>query len=187
VKGGKEKAFAGVFKLPPQNTRQVMEPAAYLSGERLPDMPVPDIGKLLGKEWERYDVGSIGEFDVAVMAEIYAGPDTAIKIYPHWRGGWYYAAKRKNASISGSDDIAMVMVTKWANAAAAAAFGNLYSGTVPHRYKVKSNSANLWQTSEGPVEVSVSGNIVVAIESVPADAVDKVRQAVLSSLMPASH
>ena len=96
VKGGKEKAFAGVFKSPPQNTRQVMEPATYLAGENLPQMPVPDIAKLLGKDWEKYDVGSIGEFDVSVMAEIYSGADVAKKISPQWRGGWYYAVKRKS-------------------------------------------------------------------------------------------
>ena len=53
LKGGKEKAFAGVFKSPPQNTRQVMEPATYLAGEQLPEMPVPDVAKLLGKDWQK--------------------------------------------------------------------------------------------------------------------------------------
>jgi hypothetical protein len=191
AKGGKEKAFAGVFKSPPQNTRQVMEPATYLSGEKLPDMPVPEIAKLLGKDWEKYDVGSIGEFDIAVMAEIYADPDTAIKIYPKWRGGWYYAAETKQ-----SHELALVMVTRWENPAAAAAFQTLYAGTVPKRYKVDpgvpgggaggigasptvSTLSTHWNTSDGPVELVTAGDMVVAIESVPADMVDKLRQAVL--------
>jgi hypothetical protein len=195
VKGGKDKAFAGVFKFPPQNTRQVMEPATYLAGENLPQMPVPDIAKLLGKDWEKYDVGSIGEFDVAVMAEIYSGADAAKKIYPQWRGGWYYAVKRKSGG-----ELALVMVTRWANAASASTFGKLYTATFEKRYKLTGRgggggvgagceggcqnpsaefSTSWLETTEGRVSLDVHADLVVAIESVPADAVDKMRQAVL--------
>ena len=189
TKGGKEKAFAGVFKFPPQNTRQVMEPATYLAGEKLPDLPVPDVAKLLGKDWEKYDVGSIGEFDVAVMAEIYSGADVAKKIYPQWRGGWYYSAKRKNGG-----ELALVMVTKWADAAAADEFRNLYATAVPKRYTVEAGAPGggverisaipsveltRWKTAAGPVELVAAADTVIAIESVPAEMVDKVRLAVL--------
>ena len=196
VKGGKDKAFAGVFRSPPQNTRQVMEPATYLAGENLPQMPVPDIAKLLGKDWEKYDVGSIGEFDVAVMAEIYSGADVAKKISPQWRGGWYYAAKRKN-----SGELALVMVTRWANEQAADDFRRLYDATVGKRYKLTGTgggscgggvgcpgcksaalpvcSRSWLETSEGRVGVERNDDIVIAIESVPAELVERVRQAVL--------
>ena len=189
AKGGKDKAFAGVFKSPPRNTRQVMEPATYLAGETLPDMPVPDVAKLLGKEWEKYDVGSIGEFDVAAMAEIYSGADVAKKTFPQWRGGWYYAVKRKNGG-----ELALVMVTKWANAASAGEFRNVYATAVPKRYTVDagapgggverisaSPSVELtrWKTADGPVELVSSGDTMIAIESLPAELVEKVRQAVL--------
>ena len=193
VKGGKEKAFAGVFKNPPQNTRQVMEPATYLAGEKLPDLPVPDVAKRLGNDWEKYDVGSIGEFDVAVMAEIYADPDTAIKIYPHWRGGWYYAARRKD-----SGALALVMVTKWESEQAAADFRRLYDATFGKRYTSTGRGGGscggvgcpgckgiadcnaFWvETSEGRVGTERNGDLVVAIESVPQESLDKVRQAVL--------
>ena len=39
IKGGKEKAFAELFRNPPRTTRQIMEPETYLSGERLEPMP----------------------------------------------------------------------------------------------------------------------------------------------------
>jgi hypothetical protein len=188
IKAGKEKAFAGVFQSPPQNTRQVMEPATYLAGEKLPEMPVPDLAKALGKDWEKYDVGSIGEFDVAIMAEIYGAEDPK-KIYPNWRGGWYYALKPKNGG-----RLALVMTTKWADANAAAEFYRLYSGSVPKRYMVAQGqvpgaavggtpgtigAASFWNTAEGPVEVRLEGQNVIAIESVPTDMVDKIRQSVL--------
>jgi hypothetical protein len=196
LKGGKDKAFAGVFRSPPQNTRQVMEPATYLAGEVLPQMPVPDIARLLGKDWEKYDVGSIGEFDVAVMAEIYSNADGGKKISPQWRGGWYYAVKRKNGG-----ELALVMVTKWASPATAVEFRQLYEGTVLKRYQlpplkpgqgpgipgagvgVSSSGPTIawtqWNTTAGPVQLVTAGDTVIAIESVPAEMVDKVRQAVL--------
>lgn len=183
VKGGKEKAFAGVFKTPPQNTRQVMEPATYLAGEKLPEMPVPDIAKVLGENWEKYDVGSIGEFDVAVMAEIYADPDTAIKIYPYWRGGWYYAVKRKGGNVAGPDDIALVLVARFANHDAAHEFSVRYYNTIPNkRYQITASLKSdwpTWGTPTGAVSLSEHGDLVLAIESVPPEMVEKIRQAVL--------
>jgi hypothetical protein len=196
VKGGKEKAYAGVFKSPPLNTRHLMEPATYLAGEKLPDLPVPDLAKLLGKEWEKYDVGSIGEFDVAVMAEIYSGEEAEKKIYPHWRGGWYYTMKRKDKD---GGELALVMATKWANPGAADDFYKLYNASFEKRYKLLGNGGGAgrgagcptckgptatfgssWlDTTEGHVSVEVSGDLVIAIESVPAELVEKIRSAVL--------
>ena len=43
-----------------------------------------------------------------------------MKISPQWRGGWYYAVKRKNGG-----ELALVMVTKWANAEAASDFASV--------------------------------------------------------------
>ena len=194
VKGGKEKAYAGVFKLPPLNTRQLMEPATYLAGEKLPDMPVPDLAKLLGKEWEKYDVGSIGEFDVAVMAEIYSGEEKK-NIYTQWRGGWYYTMKPKDKD---GGELALVMATKWANVEAADAFAELYRASVPKRYREVSGAVGKLpgcgehqdckphaarrtyvETTAGQVSVDVSEDLVIAIESVPADLTEKIRSAVL--------
>jgi len=187
VKGGKEKAYAGVFKSPPLNTRQLMEPATYLAGEKLPDLPVPNLAKLLGKEWENYDVGSIGEFDVAVMTEIYSGEEKK-NIYPQWRGGWYYTMKRKDGG-----ELALVMATKWANVEARNSFFHLYESSVAQRYPGAKNLADRitgptyggmnadssWLTSQGPVCLLVSDDLVIAIESVPADLIEKIRSVVV--------
>ena len=72
IKGGKEKAFAELFRNPPRTTRQIMEPQTYLSGERLEPMPVPDLRQVF-KNYDRFDVGAVGEFDVAVLIDQYAG------------------------------------------------------------------------------------------------------------------
>src|SRR3984885_10180601 len=71
-KGGKEKAFAGVLKNPPHTTRQIMEPETYLSDEKIEPMRVPDF-KHDFKDYDKFDIGAMGEFDVAVLIEQYAG------------------------------------------------------------------------------------------------------------------
>ncbi len=71
-KGGKEKAFAGLLQNPPHTTRQIMEPETYLSGEKIEPMPVPDF-KHDFKDYQKFDIGAMGEFDVAVLIEQYAG------------------------------------------------------------------------------------------------------------------
>ncbi len=190
IKRGKAGAYAGVFDHPPMSTRQIMQPETYLADEKLPELPIPDIAKILGKSWEKYDVGSIGEFDVAVMGEVYANGDTAKKIYPQWRGGWYYAAKANDGGT-----LALVMVTRWADLQAASAFSTLCAGAVPRRYTIRPGSpaggvastsgtpggawSTQWQTTDGPVELVRSGDTVVTIEGIPAESVEKVRAAVL--------
>ena len=190
VKAGTERAYAGVLKNPPKNTREVMQPEVYLAGERLPELGVPDIAKIAGKDWEQYDVGSIGEFDVAVMAEQYAREEQAKKIAPQWRGGWYYALKHKKG-----DSIALVFVTRWATCEAAQQFENIYAGTIPKRYKGAEPNGGVvngiagecgaardsaWQTTEGPVWLSQRGEMLVVIEGLDSSLAAKARDAVLA-------
>ena len=54
---------------------------------------------------------------VAVLAEQYANEDTAQKIYPNWRGGYYYSARSKHDSAA---PLALVFVSKWSSPKAAA-------------------------------------------------------------------
>ncbi len=97
IKSGKEKAFAELFRNPPRTTRQIMEPATYLSGERLEPMPVPDLRQVF-KNYERFDAGAVGEFDVAVLIDQYAGAAISHQLYPEWRGGYYFAVRPKGRS-----------------------------------------------------------------------------------------
>ena len=92
--GGKELAYAGAFKDPPKTTREIMEPQTYLAHEKLPPMKMIDMDKDF-KDYEPFDIGAMGEFDVDVLVEQYAGRDEAAAIYPEWRGGYYFAGKPK--------------------------------------------------------------------------------------------
>ena len=47
-----------------------MEPATYLSGEKLPPMPMIDF-KNDFKNYDKFDVGAVGEFDAAILIDQY--------------------------------------------------------------------------------------------------------------------
>jgi hypothetical protein len=101
----------------------------------------------------------------------------------------------------------LVFVTKWANAAAAEEFRKLYGGTVAKRYQMPPQkpgqgpdvpaariggtggdtriSGTIWNTTDGYVDVTSFGDLVIAVESVPAEIADKVRDAVVTSAIRA--
>jgi hypothetical protein len=180
TKGGKEKAFAGVFSDPPRTTRQIMEPKTYLSGERIEPMRLPDF-KQAFKNYERFDIGAVGEFDVAVLVDQYAGVEASHRLYPHWRGGYYYAARPKGEP---SAALALLYVSRWSTADRAAEFAAIYAKSLAKRYQHvrdvaesgKKPGADLgsletlagkhtWLTEEGPVVIDVVGDTVMVAES----------------------
>src|SRR5208282_1537574 len=59
--GGKEMAYAGVFKDPPKTTREIMEPETYLSHEKLEPLKMIDMQKDF-KNYDPFDIGAMGEF-----------------------------------------------------------------------------------------------------------------------------
>jgi hypothetical protein len=196
LRAGKEKAFAATFQNPPRTTREIMEPQTYLSGERIAPLPLPDF-KHIFKDYERFDVGAIGEFDVAVLAEQYAGEDTAHEIYPNWRGGYYYSVHPKG---NPSASLGLVFVSKWASAKSAAQFAAIYARGMQQRYKKAEappdstlpaelktlgslNDDHTWTTEEGPVVIDVKQDTVLVTESLEPNITEEFRHAVL----PSSH
>jgi hypothetical protein len=178
--GGKEKAFAATLGNPPRTTRQIMEPKTYLSGESLEPMRLPDFQRDF-KNYERFDVGAIGEFDVAILVDQYAGTEASHNLYPSWRGGYYYAARPKGDP---SAPLALLYVSRWASREKASAFAAIYAQSLAKRYKHvhevaqdgKDPSDDLqklesltgthtWLTEEGPVVIDVKGDGVLITES----------------------
>jgi hypothetical protein len=194
-KGGKEKAFAGVLKNPPHTTRQIMQPETYLSGEKIELMRVPDF-KHDFKDYEKFDIGAMGEFDVAVLIEQYAGKPLSKKLYPEWRGGYYYASKRKpNAKSDEKSDattapLGLLYVSRWSSADKAAEFARIYARSLKQRYKKADEVAedaresaatpdaesktellkgrHAWTTEEGAVVIEEEGDTVLVSESLDA-------------------
>jgi len=189
---GKERAYKSTFENPPRTSREIMEPKTYLSGEHLAALPLPDF-KTIFKDYDRFDVGAIGEFDVAVLAEQYAGEDSSHRIYPSWRGGYYYSVRQKKNQ---SAPLGLVFVSKWQDAKSAAEFAAIYARGIQQRYKSAEVAATLpsdlktlqtlggdhtWKTDEGSVVIAVKDDTVLVTESLDEGIVNEFRREVLAS------
>jgi hypothetical protein len=185
--GGKEKAFAGVFANPPTSTREIMEPQTYLNGEHVKAMPLPDYSSVF-KNYDRFDIGAIGELDVALIIEQYAGGDVSRDMYPHWRGGYYYAIRPKGDNTA---PLGLLYASRWSSAEKAAGFAAIYAKSLENRYKqvhqveegknmpvdlksVKSLTGRFtWLTEEGPIVVEARGDTVLVTESLDEPTTEK--------------
>ena len=188
-KGGKEKAFADVLHNPPHTTRQIMEPETYLSGERIEPMRIPDFKRDF-KDYKKFDIGAMGEFDVAVLIEQYVGKPLSKKMYPEWRGGYYYAAKTKT---NPDAPLGLLYVSRWSSPESAAEFAGIYARSLRDRYKhaaeadaaSKLDSAasaegddkktppsvrgrHVWNSEEGTIVIEEQGDTVLVSESLDA-------------------
>jgi len=185
-KGGRTQAFAAVLANPPHTTRQIMQPETYLSGEKIAPMRVPDF-KQDFKNYQKFDIGAMGEFDVSVLVEQYAGKESSKRLYPEWRGGYYYAARPKNDAAT---PLGLLYVSRWSNAEKASEFAAIYARSLGKRYKkaeeIRDSSAqdkappnseykvdvlkgrHAYQTEEGTVVIEEQGDMVLVSESLDA-------------------
>ncbi len=200
-KQGASKAFASMFTDPPHITRQIMEPRTYLSGEKIEPMPLPDFKHLL-KSYERFDVGAFGEFDVSILVKQYAGPEASRKLYPEWRGGYYYAAHPKGALVT---PLSLVYVSRWSSADHAAEFAAVYAKALPTRYKkAEAKSApdgtvvdlktiqslpgtHIWDTEDGPVIITVNRDLVMITEGLDASTTEQLAHTLFSAPLVAKN
>jgi hypothetical protein len=191
VAGGKDLAYAGVLDRIPQTTREVMEPKEYLAGRRVPPLLLPDFS-FLKKDYEPFDAGAVGELDVNILLRIYADETLARKLTPEWRGGSYYAAGRRNVKPSdrnSSAHIGLFYVSKWASDAAAQEFARTYAAALPKRYEslhhvtvdAATPGREQYMSSDGPIFIQQTGNVVVAVESFDEDMAKKLIAAGLKS------
>ena len=189
--GGKELAYAGAFKNPPKTTREIMEPETYLAHEKLEPLKMIDMDKDF-KGYDPFDIGAMGEFDVDVLVEQYAGRDEASAIYPAWRGGYYFAGRPKGDK---SAPIGVLYVSRWSSPAKAAEFAAVYAKSLAERYQKRQGlggdgkvaddappadswrtlrGRHAWLTEEGVVMIEVRGDAVLISESLDADTTKRV-------------
>ncbi len=180
--GGKELAYAGAFKDPPKTTREIMEPRTYLAHEKLEPMKMIDMERDF-KGYEPFDIGAMGEFDVDILVEQYAGRHEADAMYPAWRGGYYFAGKPKADK---SAPLGVLYVSRWSSAAKAAEFAAVYAKSLAERYQKRQGlgsdgkvaedappvdswrtlrGRHAWLTEEGVVVIEVRGDAVLISES----------------------
>jgi hypothetical protein len=189
--GGKELAYAGAFKDPPKTTREIMEPETYLDHEKLDPVKLIDMDKDL-KSYDAFDIGAMGEFDVDVLVEQYAGTKEAEAIYPEWRGGYYFAGKPKSGK---SAPIALLYISRWSSPAKASEFAAVYAKSLAQRYQKRQaldadgkvaadappveswrslRGRHAWLTEEGVVMIEVRGDALLISESLDEETIKHV-------------
>ena len=118
---------------------------------------------------------------MAVLVDQYAGVEASQRLYPHWRGGYYYAARPKGDP---SAALALLYVSRWSSAERAADFAAIYAKSLAKRYQhsravaengkkpaaelevlEKLNGKHTWLTEDGPVVIDVEGDTVMITES----------------------
>jgi hypothetical protein len=203
LKGGKNLAFAGILANPPHTTRQIMQPETYLAGEKIEPMRVPDF-KHDFRDYQKFDIGAMGEFDVAVLVEQYAGKKISKQIYPEWRGGYYYAAKSKT---NPSGPLALLYVSRWSNPSTAAQFAGIYAHSLALRYKKVTEAGDpkeavqkaedntdaaplplegrhIWSTEDGNVVIEEKGDTVFITESLDDTTTTTLEKEVFTTVVP---
>jgi len=194
-KGGKEMAFAGAFTRPPRNSHEILQPEAYINGEKLPPVAMPDLKQLLGAQYEVFDSGGIGQIDVRALLKQYGERKIADNLSSAWQGGAYVTFHRTEKAVANSSpttaDLALVYVSRWKTAQDAEHFARFYAGAVAQRYQTATaeqaapcsgsncpvSSAQI-ATEEGPVIIEHWGdNSVIVSESFDSSTAAQVQHA----------
>jgi hypothetical protein len=150
--GGTKMAFAGAFARPPRNSHEVLQPEAYIRGEKLPPLAIPDLEEVLNNQYATYDSGGIGELDVRALLKQYGERKVSDEVSSEWQGGAYATFRRKDRKEDDDDDkdkdkdkavaeaspatadLALLYISRWKTAAVAEWFAGFYARTVAERY-----------------------------------------------------
>jgi len=195
-KGGKKMAFAGAFARPPRNSHEILQPDAYINGEKLPPIGIPDLKQLVGEQYDVYDTGGVGQLDVRAYLKQYGERRSADDVSSAWQGGAYAAFRRKNKTSADAppitSDLATIYVSRWKTSQAAERFARFYATTVSKRYQTATPqspsacsaakcpvSSAQFLTEEGPVVVEHwDDNSVIVSESFETTTALQIRDAV---------
>ena len=176
---GIDQAFAGVLDRPPSSSYEILNPKSYERKVKPPLLQMPDIHGLIEEQYDPYDIGVMGALDVRILTKLFAGDDAAIALTPEWDGGIYYAAQSKSAKTpeqrAQTGSVSLLYLSAWKSADAAKTFAAIYANELSRKYTgVKrdkdaesssaSNTEQIYQTSEGPVLIALSGKDVFASE-----------------------
>ena len=128
-----EKGWAGLQKLfenPPVSTQQILHPELYAKGVKPAEAALPDVGKMLSKEWKKLDESALGEFGVREVLQEFLGTERAAALAPSWRGDRY--ALFENAK---TKKLLLVFRLRLAAPEDAARFFGQYSEALEKKYE----------------------------------------------------
>lgn len=176
AKSGPNTAFSGALDRPPSSSFEILHPDAYLGHVRVPVLQLPDLHPLLDADYNAYDVGVMGEVDVRMLTELFAGPEVATQLSPNWRGGIYYAVQRKSAVTpaerASTASLGLAYLSRWSSPEAAKRFAELYAAQFARKYQraardlaaATGEDEQIYNTEEGPAIVVIAGRSVLTLE-----------------------
>lgn len=199
-RGGRAMAFQRPFTDPPANTHEVLQPDSYFKHVKPKLQGIPDLSSVLSPAFVAYDSGSIGEFDIEIMAQEFGRKDDVFSVARFWDGGAYVAVKRADVPADATlttADLALIYVSKWKSRDAAERFAEIYANALPQRVVVQKETPVrrvecetacdkiIWEkrllTSEGMVRLEVTGrNTVVITQGLDDEMFTKVRPLLVS-------
>ena len=194
---GQAAAFAGALDHPPTSSWEILNPREY-EKRHIPAVPLlPDIHPLVDKLYKPYDIGQIGQLDVHILTEIYAGDNAARDLTPAWDGGLYWAGQRLSATTpaeqASTNSLALFYLSVWKSADSAQPLPRstrtTWAANTPASSPTSPPSTPLplaldeqdFTTTEGPVVITTRGNLVFVSESFPLDLARKLATLLLDA------
>lgn len=138
-------AFTEVFRRPPADTQQILDPRKYFEGAQ-PEKPLlPELASR--REYKRYTAGDMGQLDHAILIRQYAGKEESAALAPAWRGGAYRLLRDKNTG-----RLVLAYASEWESGESAARFFAVYRMVLKGKWK------RFEISSEAPNAVSGRGD-----------------------------
>ncbi|HUS18064.1 MAG TPA: hypothetical protein VMZ25_00265 [Terriglobales bacterium] len=181
--GGLRAAYYGALQHPPRNTRDILSPESYLQKQILPELKVPDFEKAVGKSYAKYDVGSIGQFDIVLFGKQFSSNVDARELSSAWRGGFYYGALKSTAAKKAAnitDDLGVLYFSRWSSPDTAKRFAKLYARSFKIKYSSATQDNGKWNSEEGPMSVEVLGDSLLIMEGFDTETAARLRSAVMN-------
>lgn len=123
-----EQAFSKVFKEAPLSSQQILHPEMYLSGVQPSDPPIPALANAM--DYKELIVGTVGEFDHAILLEQYTTKAEAADLAPKWRGGTIALMEHKR-----DKNVVMVYCSEWQDESGARRMFDAYGKVLKGKWK----------------------------------------------------
>jgi hypothetical protein len=161
-----QEGFAEVFRRAPVSTQQVIHPEDYFSNVKPTQPDLPDAH--LPRGYKSLVGGTLGELDLAVLLEQFAGKQQAGEIAPHWRGCNFELRENKKAG-----RVVLLYAAEWDSEESARRYFAAYRGALEKKWKkmsVASETADFVTGSgdDGRFELRRQGAIVTSVEGLDA-------------------
>ena len=156
-----------VFRLPPQNTQQVLQPDLYLEGlsPELPELPPIELPKGFKAVYD----GTFGQLDHRILLEHHLGDAHRGDLLDKWRGSQFEVFERRRTGES-----ALRYAVRWEDTDAAREYYHLYREVCERKWnglELVDRGADRCEgiTDSRRVVLELEGRVVRSAEGLPTD------------------